>query len=298
MKKGWIIAAICLLALGVIICVGAYAATGFDFSKLEIGKSETKSYKANEPFTSIDAELKTTDIVFRPSEDGVCSVVWAENEKYTCSVSVEAGTLKIICENQRKSFDIINLFSKSLSMTVYLPSAEYDQIKVTGETADVSIENGLSFNYVDVKAGTGKITIGGIAAGQLALQTSTGDISLRSVSCSGSVSITVSTGDIRIDELACASLFAKGSTGSVKLKNVTASECFDISFTTGSITFDSCDAADIKVKTTTGSVRGTLRSEKIFIAKASTGSVHVPDTASGGRCEITTSTGDINISIE
>ena len=37
--------------------------------------------------------------------------------------------------------------------------------------------------------------------------------------------------------------------------------------------------------------------EKIFIAKASIGDVSVPETTAGGKCKITTDTGDIRISI-
>ena len=52
------------------------------------------------------------------------------------------------------------------------------------------------------------------------------------------------------------------------------------------------------VNTSTGDVNGTLLSEKIFITDTSTGRVSVPKTTSGGKCEITTSTGDINIGIK
>lgn len=61
--------------------------------------------------------------------------------------------------------------------------------------------------------------------------------------------------------------------------------------------FDGSDAAEIYVRTSTGSVKGTLLSEKVFITETSTGSVSVPKTVTGGKCEIRTSTGDIQIEI-
>ena len=54
----------------------------------------------------------------------------------------------------------------------------------------------------------------------------------------------------------------------------------------------------IMVKTSTGNVKGTLLSDKIFVTDTSTGRVSVPKTTSGGKCEITTSTGDIEIELE
>ena len=50
--------------------------------------------------------------------------------------------------------------------------------------------------------------------------------------------------------------------------------------------------------TDTGDVKGSLLSEKIFIPTTDTGDVDVPKTVTGGRCEITTDTGDIKITVK
>ena len=67
---------------------------------------------------------------------------------------------------------------------------------------------------------------------------------------------------------------------------------------TGKVEFNQCDADTIYVKTNTGSVTGSLLSEKVFITDTDTGKVDVPKTITGGRCEITTDTGNIIISVE
>ena len=61
--------------------------------------------------------------------------------------------------------------------------------------------------------------------------------------------------------------------------------------------FKGSDAAELFVKTDTGDVTGSLLTDKIFITQTNTGDVDVPDTAAGGRCEIRTNTGDIEIKI-
>ena len=98
-------------------------------------------------------------------------------------------------------------------------------------------------------------------------------------------------------DMTCRNMTTDGSTGSVSLCRVIAAEAFSIERSTGSVRFEDADAAEIFVKTSTGSVVGSLRSEKLFLASSNTGSVDVPATEAGGRCEIKTSTGNIRITV-
>ena len=66
---------------------------------------------------------------------------------------------------------------------------------------------------------------------------------------------------------------------------------------TGDVRFEGSDAAAIFVETNTGDVTGTLLSDKIFLPQSNTGEIEVPQTVSGGRCQIITSTGDIRLKI-
>ena len=66
---------------------------------------------------------------------------------------------------------------------------------------------------------------------------------------------------------------------------------------TGDVRFDRCDAASLEIKTGTGDVTGSLCSEKVFIARSDTGHISVPETVNGGKCSITTDTGDIIITL-
>ena len=96
----------------------------------------------------------------------------------------------------------------------------------------------------------------------------------------------------------CKNLITRGNTGDVSLENVIATEMFSIERSTGDVRFTDCDAAEICVKTDTGDVTGSFLSDKIFITNTDTGSVNVPKTVIGGKCEITTDTGDIKITIK
>jgi DUF4097 and DUF4098 domain-containing protein YvlB len=107
----------------------------------------------------------------------------------------------------------------------------------------------------------------------------------------------VSTGDTKLQDVTCRSLVSNGSTGDIFLKNVLAVEKFHVERSTGDVNFELSDAAEIDVETDTGDIEGSLLTDKIFITRTDTGRVRVPDSAGGGRCELTTDTGDIRISI-
>ena len=86
-------------------------------------------------------------------------------------------------------------------------------------------------------------------------------------------------------------------TGDVTLTSVIAGE-FDIETSTGDVELNLSDAESIEIETDTGRVDAVLLSEKFFQCESSTGSVKIPDTRSGGICKVTTTTGNIHITID
>ena len=54
---------------------------------------------------------------------------------------------------------------------------------------------------------------------------------------------------------------------------------------------------ELFVKTDTGDISGSLLSDKIFLTETDTGSIKVPQSVNGGKCELTTDTGDIRITV-
>jgi len=320
MKKAsivWLIVAALLILIGCMIFVGGMTMFKWDFFKLETDKYETNTYEVNENFNNISIKANTEDITFKVSEDGKCKVVCFENKKEKHTVLVENDTLTVNVENNRKWYDYIQIGFKSPKITVYLPNTEYKSLFIKEDTGDIEIPKDFEFESIDltlstghvknyasatqsikIKTSTGKIHVENVNTGSLDLSVSTGDITVYSISCQAELKIKVSTGDADLKDVSCESLSTTGSTGSLKLSSVIASKKFDIKRSTGGIKLEKCDASEICIKTSTGSVKGTLLTEKIFITKSDTGSIKVPSSTSGGKCEITTDTGDIKIQIE
>ena len=312
----WIIVASLLVLAGLILFVSVMISVRWNFNALSTSEYETNTYSLTEGFNSISVTSDTSDVSFLISEDDRVTVKCHDQKNLRHTVSVKDGVLTVEVNDSRKWYERIGINFGSPRVTVYLPKGEYGDLSVKLITGDVSLSSGLVFDSVDVStttgdvrllssvAGdvkinttTGSIDVEGISAGSLRLSLSTGKVSVTSSTVAGNVGIEVTTGKARLSALSCGSLTTDGNTGDVTLSNVIATGTLSVKRTTGDVTLEACDAAEISVRTDTGDVKGTLRTEKIFIIDTSTGKRDVPKTASGGRCEITTTTGDIIISI-
>ena len=279
MKKStkiWLITATSLVALGCIMFSVAMTKIHWDFTKLSTVKYETNTYEVTDDFNSISMLTDTADILFVQSDDKICKVVCYEMSDMKHTTTVQNNTLTINVTDEREWYDHIGITLGSPKITVYLPKTEYDSLVIKEDTGDIEVPKDFKFGTIDIA-------------------TSTGDITIAGVTCEDDIVINVSTGKVNLTDIKCKSLISDGSTGDFSLKNVIATEKFSIERSTGDVKFDACDATEIWVETDTGDVTGKLLSEKIFITETSTGDVHVRKSTNGGKCEITTSTGDIYI---
>lgn len=310
-RKKWFTTAVILMILGMTIFVSVACSGRLDFK----GNYETNTCEIHEEFSDIVIKTDTADIVFLPSEDEVCKVTCYEKENLKHSVGVVDGTLEINAVDTRKWYDYISFYEAS-KITVYLPEQEYGSLNIEESTGDIDLPNRFAFgdidisvstgdvycaasvaNNVKIEASTGDVCLENMSANSVDVSVSTGEVSVSNVACVADVKIVVSTGKSFLSNIICENLISKGSTGDVSLQSVIATGKFSIDRSTGDVKFEASDAGEIFVTTDTGDVRGTLLSEKVFITQTDTGRVEVPNSVVGGRCEITTDTGDIKISI-
>ncbi len=276
-KTGLIIAS-ALVLIGCVIFGGVMTMLRWDFTKLSTTEYETNEYEISQSYKSIAIRTKTADVLIAPAEGEKSTVTCREQKNRKHTVAVQDGTLTIEIHDTRKWYEHIGIYFGSGKITVYLPQAEYEALSARASTGNIRVED--------------------ITAGALDLSVSTGKITLSDAVCTGDVKINVSTGKATLTDLQCKNLESEGNTGDLSLKNVIAAGKFAIERSTGDVKLEGCDAAELWIRTDTGDVKGSLLTEKIFIARTSTGDIDVPKTATGGKCEITTSTGDIKIEIK
>lgn len=302
--------------VGAVIFVGVMMVLNWDFSRLSTVKFRTKSHVVNSEFVNISVSADTADIVLLPSEDGVCRVVCHEEEKQKHTVSVDGETLTVRQTNTKKWYEYIGISWGTAKITVYLPETEYGSLTIKGSTGDVEIPKEFTFESVDILSSTGDVscvasvsqsakitlTTGGISLADMSalsidLSVSSGSVTADSVNCVGEFSIGVSTGRTELLSVKCGSLVSSGSTGNILLKNTVADGSISVKRSTGNVCFEDSDASEIYVNTSTGNVKGSLLSDKVYITETDTGKVKVPRSVVGGRCEISTSTGDIILTV-
>ena len=317
--KIWLAVAASLTIIGIIVFGGAMTMLKWDFSRLSTVNYETESYEINEKFEDISVITDTADINFVLSESEKVTVVCHEEEKAKHAVAVKNGALTVELADTRKWYDHIRIgiTLESPKITVYLPAGEYGALSVKGKTGRAVINKEFAFESIGVELTTGEIKNYASAAGAVNLKTtkgsvltqsinasslsvtaSTGSVSVKDVTCTGDVTVKVSTGKLNAENVSARSFASTGSTGNASLKSVIASEAFSVKRSTGTVKLDGCYAATLYIATNTGDIKGTLLSEKDFIASSDTGDVDVPGTRTGGRCELTTDTGDIVISVK
>ena len=312
-----ILIATSLIIIGAIIFMGGMAVNKWNFKELSTRKMQTVEHEITEDFTNISIIGSTADIVFEVKNDENCKVVCFEETNMAHTVSIEDGTLKVDAKNERTWLDRVGFNFSTPKITVYLPVGAYGELKIKSDTGDVFLPEELEVGSIDVEVNTGDVDCKSSVAETIKIQATTGNIKLTDVNaefldltvstghitasginCAGDISMTVSTGKATLSDAQCTNLTSTGNTGDITLDGVNVGNKLSIERTTGDVELNDSDAHEIWIKTNTGDVEGTLLSEKIFITNTSTGKVDVPRSTNGGVCEITTTTGDIEIDIK
>jgi len=315
--KVWLLIALSLVLVGCIVLGGVMTVAKWDFLKLSTDRYETTRHEISESYQNISIMTDTADIVFVPSADMTSSVVCYEQKNVKHSVAVKDGTLAIELVDARKWYEHIGIFFTSPKITVSIPQGEYGALTVTASTGDVEIPKEFTFESIEIlestgnvknsasaletikiTTSTGNIRVEKVSAGSLELTVSTGKVAVSNVTDTGDVKVSVSTGKTELSNVACKNVISDGDTGRIVLNNVIAAEKIWVERDTGDVEFHGADAAELFVETDTGDVTGSLLTDKVFITETDTGRVDVPKSATGGKCQIKTDTGDIDIRIE
>ena len=313
----WIIVSIILIVVGCMLFAGVMARLNWDFTKLATSKYTETEHSISQNFRDITVLADTERITLVPSPDGKTKVVCHEQDNIVHTVSVIDGTLAIETQDNRKWYEYIGIQFDSPNITVYLPAGTYGVFSSRSSTGDVDIPADFGFESIDIdvstaavkclasatgevriRTSTGSIVVEKLSASTLDLSVSTGRVTVTDVTCQCELSVKVSTGKATLKNVTCQSFVSEGNTGDMTLSRVAVGEKLSVTRSTGDVKFDSCDAGQIFVQTDTGDVTGSLLTDKVFFAQTDTGRVDVPKTAAGGRCEITTDTGDIKITVE
>lgn len=308
-----------IIVLTLLFTVGAGAFAFSFFSGAAPANSVTNTHTVNDIFTDFVIDVAQSDVVFAVSENGVCFVECKETDKFYHTVEVENGVLKIKDSDNRKRYEKIttqqNLFE--MAITVYLPAEHYKSLSVETVSGSVEMPENFAFESAELKCVSGNINFASSVDGKLLIEETSGDVTVNTVtalnaeikSVSGMISLlsvngvqelyTESvSGEVELNSVECNSITVKTTSGDINMNSVVSKNTIEASTVSGCIALNGSDAQSLDIKSVSGDVFGTLLSEKTFIAESSSGNVNVPDSAEGGKCEIETSSGNINVSVQ
>ena len=308
-----IIVGITLVVLGCLLFVGCSSSDGFDWSKLNSEKFESKTYTTQETFQNISIdEDYGVKVKILPADDGVCKIEYENSKNVICDINVREGTLKIKQSDNRKWYHMIGFNFYTPTLTVYLPESELQTLNIDASTSDITIPASFSFQDLKIDLSTGDVTVSSNVTGEMNICVSTGNITV-SNSAPASVSITSSTGDISASAIhATGDLYVKSSTGQQTFRDITCANATLISSTgdksistltafgnltvqsnTGDASFDNVVCNELKVTTTTGQQTYADVSCGVTDLLADTGKIQMTNLVSSDLLKITTDTGDI-----
>ncbi len=178
-----------------------------------------------------------------------------------------------------------------------LENVNAGSIDLSRSTGNTVLNEVLCSRDIRIKSSTGNTTISQTTADSLRVTTTTGRVTMNGITCAGDIAITTGTGKSTLTSVHCKDLISEADTGDLTMTSVIATGEFSIERDTGDVRFNGCDAAQLRVVTDTGSVSGSLLTDKIFIVSTDTGRISIPESTSGGKCKITTDTGNIAIAI-
>lgn len=275
----------------------------------------TNTHELNDDFNKIYVDVDSADINLIYSNEN--KVECYEKEKVTHSVEIIDNTLNIKVNDNRKPYE--KLFGYSVDkITIYLSKQKLENLQIDATSSDVLVAKEFEFTNVDIDVTTGDVELYGnitntlninvttgdididsINGNKVNIKTTTGDVEIKNVTLLGDLFIKVTSGDVELSNITCKNLTSEGTTGEIELKNVILSGKLYIHRSTGDVYFNKCDANEIEIKVSTGDIEGSLLSSKNFVVDTTTGKKHVPSSSNtGGVCKLTSTTGDIIITIE
>lgn len=296
----WIIIATICIIVGCVIAGAAVASVGFRFTQFNTSKFEKTTYTITDSFENINVKAVESNIIFLPSDGDTCEVVCEENEKIIHNVSVKNNTLEISRKDLRKWYEHFDVFFgiSDFEMQIYLPRGEYEKLHAVSVSGDIVISDSFTFREAKLETTSGNISFESGTKDAWYGKTVSGDISAKNFT-GGCVEIKTTSGEIELEDSLADSLNIISTSGDISLEKTVAETDVFIKSTSGEISLDGCDGGDIEIKTVSGDVEGSLSSAKRFITHTTSGDVYLPDSdSSAPTCKITTTSGDIHITIE
>lgn len=312
-----IVVSIFLVVIGTITAIAGLFALGFDMTRLSNLAPVTHTYVLDGEIKNISVEAVETSVKILPSEDEKAKVVSRESDKIYHRVNLTEETLSINRIDERKWYEFIGIIvDNDMELEIYLPKRDYENLYINSVSGNIFIPKDFTFEEAEIKTVSGDtefvakvkkefnvetvsgmVNVGNVASNELYISSISGRIDLKSIESEHSIGVKTVSGYISMEDISAKKITAESMSGRIAFDNVVAFDEIYAESISGSINLNKSDASTLKLKSTSGNIIGNLLSEKIFVADTVSGNITLPEVQKGGRCEVKTISGNIQISI-
>lgn len=312
-KIAIIVSVVCILAgIGMILagCLGMADQDPRSFSTIQF---KEKSYKFSEPISNIDIQTTDSNIKVVPSENSHCRIICDDNEKRYHEVTLENGTLTITQKNDYMWYETMGVYwYYDPTITIYLPEAEYADLKLISVSGDVHVSPGFSFQTAKMQSTSGSlvfsssavgmlrtattsgaINLSDFTAGRLEISTSSGDILIHSGEVGEAIVLEAVSGHAELNNISAQSMTARTSSGIVTLRQLSLTDELALKTVSGDMELEDLSVKALSANTSSGviSLRRTSAADE-FLLKSVSGRIRL-DGSDASALQIETSSGDV-----
>lgn len=335
-KKRIILISVLLFVIGLIVSFISLCMVNFEFSKFSNLTYTQTEYTDIKDFKNIEID-SDFDININPTDDGKIKIECNESEELYNNIEVKDNTLFITSNDTRKWYEkaFVLFMIKPMTIDIYLPETNYNDLKIHTGSGDTFVSEKFNFENADLKSSSGDINfkasskeinikctsgdlyvadskaeninlratsgdceaVNVIAKNDFTAQSTSGDIELDSCDAEN-LSLNATSGDIYAEDCNAEDINLSAKSGECEIVNTIAENNITIKTTSGDIELDLCDAENLNLTAKSGDIKGTLLSEKIFLTDTNSGDIRVPNSINGGRCEVSTKSGNIKFKIK
>lgn len=318
-NKKMIISSVICMVIGAILMLTAFIAVGFDYSKINTRQFEKKMYSISDDFDSVKVKGGTANVYFELSEDNQCRIEAMETEKISYNAKVENGELIISVDNKEMWYENIVFFLlEEEKMIIKLPEREYEKLMIKKGSGSVKISDNINIKDVEITSNSGDVKLSGIKSenvnidngsgyvklsniektDNINIKSKSGDVKLSDIEKAKTISLKANSGEIKVNDCTAKDIQLQTNSGDIETKELLAEGSISVQTNSGEVDLSKNDAEEFNIKTNSGDVSCSFLTDKIFIAHSNSGDIHVPDSVSGGKCEIKTNSGDIRVKIK
>ena len=258
-------------------------------------ESVTNTYTFKDSIKDIEIDCSECDVIIKRGSAGSVTVVCREADIIQHDVSVNGDKLVI---RRRRDISVTGITTAGikLEIEVSLPGESYRNADISTSSGDIRTSDDLIFDEVSYKTSSGDIFSSAEVRNSLTCRSSSGDQEI-SGSSADLLKARSSSGDITLSGLGGKDIATVSRSGRITISDTVISGTLEAKTSSGGVKLDRADAASFMIRSSSGDVRGTILSPKKFRTKSSSGNVSVPSSSGTGDCEISTSSGDIKITI-